>query len=174
MWLDRLATQGPSSRTISPLPSPLPRRTSSAQGAAYPIYQRPGLSKKNSSTSLASAGSSTSVLASSKRVNGSGLKHSTTVSDGPDPEEVLAKIVGSRPDADGLRQEPDGEITEEDLDLEYEFGDLSLRDLAAAGEKDRNMEPSPQSIQECMLEIFFFSACSVAFHPLGVASRTHR
>ncbi|KAH8889785.1 Vps52-domain-containing protein [Thozetella sp. PMI_491] len=134
MWLDRMGTQHsgtsspqPNSRPISPMP--LPRRTSSVRGP-YLTSQRPGAPQRASSLSLASNDSSSSFLAASKRANGSGLKQSTTVDDAQDPEEVLAKVLGPKPSGAATRGRQRGPISEDDLELDYDFGGLSLRELA--------------------------------------------
>ncbi|KAK1755779.1 Sac2 family-domain-containing protein [Echria macrotheca] len=135
MWLDRRpgalpgnATGAPPSSSSRPI-SPLPRRTSSSRGP-YLASQRPGTTPRGSSLSLASSDSSTSLLASSKRPNGSTLRQSTTVEDAPDPEEVLSSILGPSPGGAGLGISQGSSITEEDLNLDFDFGDLSLRELA--------------------------------------------
>ncbi|KAK3688139.1 Sac2 family-domain-containing protein [Podospora appendiculata] len=156
MWLDRLAGQHPgsaspqsNSRPISPLP--LPRRTSSARGP-YLTSQRPGSTPRGSTQSLASLASndsSTSLLASSKRANGSALKQSVTVDDAPDPEKVLDRILGSLPDIASSGGEDISSITQDDLDLDFDFGGLSLRELAAgdAEVEDRDTYRS-QTVQD--------------------------
>ncbi|KAH8912547.1 Vps52-domain-containing protein [Coniochaeta sp. PMI_546] len=121
MWLDRLAghqsgsaTPQANSRPISPLP----RRTSSGRGPGpYLTSQasalRPSVTPRGSSLSLISNDSTSSFLASSRRPNGSGLKQSTTVATGIGPEEPH-KVT----------------ISEDDLDFDFDFAGLSLRDLA--------------------------------------------
>ncbi|KAK4112162.1 Vps52-domain-containing protein [Canariomyces notabilis] len=136
MWLDRFGgqhpgnTPGPSPPSQSRTQSPLPRRTSSARGP-YVTSQRPGISPRGSSLSLVSNDSSSSLLASSKRANGSALKQSTTVGDAPDPEEVLARILGPLPDPATPGNSQPGRMTEDDLEGEFDFGGLSLRELAS-------------------------------------------
>lgn len=190
MWLDRFGGQHPGGTGTPPPPntanyttsysvgghsnpnstaqsrsqsqSPLPRRTSSARGP-YLTSQRPGISPRGSSLSLASSDSSSSLLAAAKRSNGSALKQSTTIGDSPDPEAVLARILGPMPDApaaggggaDGEGQEDQEDrtrrITEDDLDLEYDFGGLSLRELAG-GVGAHQAAPDayrPQTVEDC-------------------------
>ncbi|KAK3306630.1 Sac2 family-domain-containing protein [Chaetomium strumarium] len=134
MWLDRFAGQHPGSTPSPPnsqsrAQSPLPRRTSSARGP-YLTSQRSGISPRGSSLSLGSNDSSSSLLAAAKRINGSGLKQSTTVDDAPDPETVLARILGPSPDRTNSEHTQTRRITEDDLGLGFDFGGLSLRELA--------------------------------------------
>ncbi|KAK4126344.1 Vps52-domain-containing protein [Parathielavia appendiculata] len=138
MWLDRFAGQHPPGS--APLPpniqnrshSPLPRRTSSARGPYVTSQQRPGILSRGSSLSLASNDSSSSLLGASKRTNGSALKQSTIVGDAPDPEAVLARILGPLHDPATSEEDQTRRITEDDLDLDFDFGGLSLHELAAA------------------------------------------
>ncbi|KAK3905451.1 Sac2 family-domain-containing protein [Staphylotrichum tortipilum] len=184
-WLDRFGGQHPGGTGTPPPPnsasygighsnansstaqsrsqsqSPLPRRTSSARGP-YLTSQRPGISPRGSSLSLASSDSSSSLLVASKRTNGSALKQSTTVGDSPDPEAVLARILGPLPDApaaaadggaDAVGEDQEDRtrrITEDDLDLEYDFGGLSLRELAGAAGPDRAAPDAyrPQTVED--------------------------
>ncbi|KAK4450698.1 Sac2 family-domain-containing protein [Podospora aff. communis PSN243] len=140
MWLDRrpgsLPGSGagtPGSQSSSRPISPLPRRTSSSR-SPYLTSQRPGGSAsggaRGSALSLVSNDSSSSLLAVSKRANGSTLKHSTTVEDAPDPEVVLAGILGPSPSATASRDVRARPITEEDFDFDFDFGGLGLRELA--------------------------------------------
>ncbi|KAH6631650.1 Sac2 family-domain-containing protein [Chaetomium tenue] len=138
MWLDRFAGPHPGNTPSPPnsqsrTHSPLPRRTSSARGP-YLTSQRPGLSPRGSSLSLASNDSSSSLLGASKRNNGSALKQSTTADNAPDPETILASVLGPLPDnTTPLEEYRAGKITEDDLELDFDFGGLSLRELAEGG-----------------------------------------
>lgn len=154
MWLDRLA--GQQAGTASPQPnsrpmSPLPRRTSSSRGP-YLTSQRAGNTPRGSSLSLVSNDSSSSLLSSSRRVNGSTLKQSTTAPDGPDPEEVLGALLGSTPAGSTSGDRTKSSITRHDLDFNFDFGGLSLRELAL---DDRSSDSASiyrtQTIEECML-----------------------
>ncbi|KAK0643486.1 Sac2 family-domain-containing protein [Cercophora newfieldiana] len=142
MWLDRRpgslpgsgAGTPPSQASSRPI-SPLPRRTSGSRGLGpYLTSQRPGASggARGSTLSLVSNDSSSSLLAASKRANGSTLKHSTTFEDAPapDPETVLAGILGPSPSGTASGDLRDRPITAEDLDLDFDFGGLGLRELA--------------------------------------------
>ncbi len=173
MWLDRFAGQHPgtapsptsNTQSRSQSQSPLPRRTSSARGP-YLTSQRPGISPRASSLSLVSNDSSSSLLGASKRTNGSALKQSTTVGDAPDPEAILAKILGSLPDAttpaEGDRTR---RITEEDLDLDFDFGGLSLHEFAG-GDADQATADAyrPQTVEDCRLpQTLAFFLCTHSF-----------
>ncbi|KAI0394364.1 Vps52-domain-containing protein [Xylariaceae sp. FL0594] len=134
MWLDRLAGQSASPASSQPPSraySPAPRRTASGQGPYMTSQQRPSISQRNSSLSLASATSSaSSLLASSRRATGSTLKQTTTAYTGPDPVDVLESLLDKRKPP----QEFESIITSEDLEAEYDFGGLSLRSLALSEE----------------------------------------
>ncbi|KAM0809920.1 putative Vacuolar protein sorting-associated protein 52 A [Seiridium cardinale] len=135
MWLDRLAGQPsgspsssqPGSRAYSPAPG---RRTPSNLGP-YLTSQRPGAAARSSSLlSLASNDSSTSsLLGVSRRANGSTLKQSTTTYSGPEPVDILNTLLGEGT-TDGDNQAAPTAITQEDLELDFDFGGLSLTELA--------------------------------------------
>lgn len=133
--------------------SPGPRRLSHLGPAS--AAQRPGFNPRSSSLSLHSNDSSTSLLASVRRPNGSGLKRSITVPDAQEPLEVLEKLLGSegkeisQPDTvvNGLHTTED-DFDEGEIDLEG----LSLRELALQKSpyaKDENVYTS-QTVEECM------------------------
>ncbi|KAL2874164.1 Vacuolar protein sorting-associated protein 52 [Colletotrichum sp. CLE4] len=138
MWLDRLAAQSNSSPSASQPGSrpysPLPRRTSSSP---YVTSQRPGITPRGSQLSLVSNDSSSSFLAS-RRVNGSGLKQSQTTYDGPDSIEILGQILDTAP----ISETTTATITENDLELDFHFEGLSLRELASSDEIDTNYADS--------------------------------
>src|SRR4051812_16499289 len=160
MWLDRRPGSLPGSGTGTPPSqassrpiSPLPRRTSGSRGP-YLTSQRPGGSSaaRGSALSLVSNDSSSSLLAASKRANGSTLKQSTTVEDAPDPEAVLAGILGpssSRSASEDIRH--GRRITAEDLDLDFDFGGRDLRELVNSdAQLDVRAAPHrPQSVEDC-------------------------
>ncbi|KXX82152.1 Vacuolar protein sorting-associated protein 52 B [Madurella mycetomatis] len=151
MWLDRFGGQHPGnapSPSQSRTQSPLPRRTSSARGP-YLTSQRPGISPRASSLSLVSNDSSSSLLAASKRTNGSALKQITTAGDAPDPEEILTRILGALPDPATSGGSQNGRITDDDLDFDFDFGGLSLRELAGR-ETDPEVADSyrPQTVED--------------------------
>lgn len=131
--------------------SPGPRRLSHLGPAS--AAQRPGFNPRSSSLSLHSNDSSTSLLASVRRPNGSGLKRSITVPDAQEPLEVLEKLLGSegkeisQPDTvvNGLHTTED-DFDEGEIDLEG----LSLRELALQKSpyaKDENVYTS-QTVEE--------------------------
>lgn len=148
MWLDRLAAQSNSSPSASQPGSrpysPLPRRTSSSP---YVTSQRPGITPRGSQLSLVSNDSSNSFLAS-RRVNGSGLKQSQTTYDGPDSVEILGQILDTAPTSEATTIT----ISENDLELDFQFEGLSLRELASSDEIDRSDADSyrRQTAEECM------------------------
>ncbi|KAK3398662.1 Sac2 family-domain-containing protein [Sordaria brevicollis] len=154
MWLDRRPGQHPGSaappqnnRSISPLP----QRTSSR--GPYLAPQRPGLNTRGSSAlSLVSNDSSSSLLASAKKPNGSSLRQSSTVDDAPNPEEVLARILGQFPSSNTTQQpesKPTSGITEDDLDFDVDFGGLSLTELAGPDVSSRQADTyKPQTVQD--------------------------
>ncbi|KAI0828440.1 Vps52-domain-containing protein [Hypoxylon sp. FL0890] len=142
MWLDRLAGQSTSPAPSQPgsrAYSPAPRRTPSGLGPYITSQQRPGLTPRSSSLSLASTESSaSSFLASSRRANGSALKESKTIYSGPDPVDILNKLLGDekRHAASATRSAADSvsSISAEDLQLDFDFGGLSVRELALSEE----------------------------------------
>ncbi|KAI5861895.1 Vps52-domain-containing protein [Durotheca rogersii] len=161
MWLDRLAGQSaspapspPGSRSYSPAP----RRTPSGLGPYITSQQRPGLNPRSSSLSLASTESSSSFLASSRKANGSALKESKTAYAGPEPSQILNKLLGD----DGQNAASGTEsasksvisISAEDLELEYDFAGLSIRELALSegSPADDLAVHGPQSAEEYELE----------------------
>ncbi|KAI0888686.1 Vps52-domain-containing protein [Annulohypoxylon maeteangense] len=144
MWLDRLAGQSTSPAPSQPGSrsySPAPRRTTSGLGPYITSQQRPGLgiTPRSSSLSLASTESSaSSFLASSKRANGSTLKESRTIYAGPDPVEILGTVLGDDKQHAGSATksvvESVSSISAEDLQLEFDFGGLSIKELALSEE----------------------------------------
>ncbi|KAI0441776.1 Vps52-domain-containing protein [Xylaria telfairii] len=155
MWLDRLAGQSPSPASSQPPSraySPAPPRSSSGLGP-YLTSQRPGLTPRSSSLSLASADSSTSsLLTSSRRATGSNLKQTTTTYTGPDPVDILTALLGGSNGSiqtSDLSQNSITSITSEDLNAVFDFGDLSLHSLALSDEPlpitvDSKRQQSPE------------------------------
>ena len=172
MWSGRLAGQS----STSPAPSqpgsrsysPVPRRSTSGLGPYITSQQRPGISPRASSLSLVSNDSSTSnssFLASSRKVNGSALKQSTTAYAGPDPVDVLNKLLGNgdeaavesgRPSASAASTlpspSPSSTITPSDLELDFDFGGMSLRELALSEDPvaEGTYVHRSQTVEECM------------------------
>lgn len=148
MWLDRLAgqTSGSGSSTpqsVSRSYSPLPRRTSSNL-SPYVTSQRQGHSPRGSSLSLVSSDSSISLLASSRRPNGSGLKQSSAPAAYPSSSiETLEKLLGT---ASSSTAADEFEIVDSDFDLDFDFGDLSLNELAALHDDSNDV---PQVTRRC-------------------------
>ncbi|KAI2624300.1 Vps52-domain-containing protein [Hypoxylon sp. NC1633] len=142
MWLDRLAGQSSSPSSSQPgsrAYSPAPRRTPSGLGPYITSQQRPGVTPRSSSLSLASTDSSaSSFLAVSRRPNGSTLKESRTLYTGPDPAEILDKLLGDDGNnaAATTTSAPSSvsSISAEDLQLEFDFDGLSVRELALSEE----------------------------------------
>jgi len=163
MWLDRLSGHSTPAATPSGSPpppanraySPAPRRSSHLGPAA--AAQRPGFNPRSSSLSLNSNDSTTSLLASSRRPNGSGLKQSVTAVDAPNPLRVLEKLLGPE---GNLRSEVSsrGEGSNGNVDLgqdfanELDFEGLSLRELALRASPFANDEHlyTTQTVEECM------------------------
>ncbi|ATY60879.1 Vps52 Sac2 family [Cordyceps militaris] len=148
MWLDRLAGQASGSGSSTPQSvsrsySPLPRRTSSNL-SPYVTSQRQGQSPRGSSLSLVSSESTASLLASSRRPNGSGLKQSSAPAAHPTSsietlEKLLRKTPSSAPTADS-------DILDSDFDLDFDFAGLSLKELAASQDDvdALSITPKPQ------------------------------
>ncbi|EPE26118.1 hypothetical protein GLAREA_02030 [Glarea lozoyensis ATCC 20868] len=155
MWLDRLS--GHSTPAATPLASsssstkrsysPGARRSSNL--APPTSGPRPGFSPRSSSLSLPSNDSTTSLLSSSRRPNGSGLKHSAATVDIPNPLEVLEKLVGS-----GIQSEPvefEGDDEEYgDFELDLDFEGLTLHEIASGRSSpgDHGREFATQSVEE--------------------------
>lgn len=174
MWLDRLGANPPPSGFDSRPISPLPRRVSARAGSPYLTSQQ--RSARVSTASLVSSGdsqsaSTTSLLRSSSfraaangagaAAGGSSLRQSHTIDDGSESFAVLGKILGAEAATNGKgsgsslngAKGASSTITEEDLDREFDFGGLSLRDFVArgdgAGEEGAGAYRS-QTVDECM------------------------
>ncbi|EHK20256.1 uncharacterized protein TRIVIDRAFT_68946 [Trichoderma virens Gv29-8] len=152
MWLDRLAASqasasGPSTPQItSRHNSPLPRRTSSTL-SPYITSQRQGPSPRGSSLSLISSDSTTSLLASSRKPNGSDARQQP--GQAPDSVGVLEKLLAADSEVVGKTQSRASLITQEDLTLDVDFGGLSLKELAAGSfDQDALGLRRPQSASE--------------------------
>ena len=138
MWLDRLAGTAPSSGSSTPQPasrpySPLPRRTSSTL-SPYATSHRAAPSPRSSSLSLVSNDSTSSLLASSRKPNGSGLRQSIVPEADYDPLEILeTQLSQSSADAqDPVSHHQIVSITEADLAIEADFESLPLKEFAAS------------------------------------------
>ncbi|KAM3065517.1 Vacuolar protein sorting-associated protein 52 [Clarireedia jacksonii] len=139
MWsLDRLS--GHTTPSASP-PPPLNRNISRRPNHLAPSQagSRPAFNPRSSSLSLLSNDSTTSLLSSSRKPNGSNLKQSAIPADAPDPLKVLGRLLGDgqavqSPSAQGQRQTTSAAtavVIEED-EAEIDFGGLSLQDILAA------------------------------------------
>ncbi|CZR62370.1 related to SAC2 protein [Phialocephala subalpina] len=141
MWLDRLSGHSTPAATPSGSPpppanraySPAPRRQSHLAPAS--AAQRPGFNPRSSSLSINSNDSTTSLLSSSRKPNGSGLKQSVTAPDVADPLEVLEKLLGpegNAPDVSKPKSTVNGtRAAEYDDNEDLDFEGLSLRELAS-------------------------------------------
>ncbi|KAL7933810.1 Sac2 family domain-containing protein [Trichoderma chlorosporum] len=152
MWLDRLAAtqasvSGPSTPQItSRHNSPLPRRTPSTL-SPYITSQRQGPSPRGSSLSLVSSDSTTSLLASARKPNGSEARQQP--GQAPDSVHVLEKLLAADAEVVGKAQSRTSLITQEDLAFDVDFGGLSLKELAAGGlDQDATNLHRPQSARE--------------------------
>ncbi|OAA69035.1 Vps52 / Sac2 family protein [Cordyceps fumosorosea ARSEF 2679] len=154
MWLDRLAGQASGSGSSTPQSvsrsySPLPRRTSSNL-SPYVTSQRQGQSPRGSSLSLISSESSASLLTSSRRPNGSSLKQSSApVAHPTNSIETLEKLLGKAPSSTTAG---DTEILDPDFDLDFDFGGLSLKELAASQMDVDAPPPNRKSQKPCDYE----------------------
>lgn len=155
MWLDRLSSNSTPSGSPPPPTNrsfPTTTRRPSNLGPSTSA-QRPGFNPRSSSLSLASNESTTSLLASSRRPNGSGLRQSTTVPDTADPLEVLEKLLGSEGKGSTSSSKAPGingaNNASEESDFELDFEGLSLRELALGQEDERESVYATQSIEEC-------------------------
>ncbi|CAG7566564.1 unnamed protein product [Fusarium equiseti] len=151
MWLDRLAggpATSPGPSTPQPGGRPYPKRTSSTL-SPYVTSQRPGASPRGSSLSLASNDSSSSLLSSARRSNGSGLRQASTIETGPDSLEVLETLLAGFSDASD-QPEKKTTIYQDDLDFEADFGGLSLKELATSQPPDTTISDNrkPKTTEE--------------------------
>jgi vacuolar protein sorting-associated protein 52 len=153
MWLDRLAG-GPANTSGSSTPqpasrpySPLPRRTSSSL-SPYVTSQRAGHSPRASSLSLVSNDSTTSLLSSSRRANGSNPRLNSTAEEVPKPAEILGKIFPVVPEGQQSLI-----VSEDDLAFDPDFGGLTLKELVdsdtAQDELAAALQPRSQAGEEC-------------------------
>jgi len=151
MWLDRLSGHS----TPPPPPhnrsySPLPRRSSHL--APPTASKRPGFSPQSSTLSLVSNDSTTSLLGSSKKTNGSGLKQSTVIDDYPEPLEVLQKLLRAESKDSDIKDVSGNGTGDLNLEEDLDFSGLSLRELAKSqqSESDDIHSHVPQTLEECM------------------------
>lgn len=175
MWLDRLGANAPPSGFDSRPISPLPRHVSARAGSSpYVTSQQRSVRASAASLVSSDSASTTSLLRSSsyRGPNGgaanSSLRQSHTVDDGTESLGVLGRILGddaatastSGNGTSHARAPNDITITEEDIDGDFDFGGLSLKEFlaqedvggAAVGQIHR-----PQTIEECMCSSLFSS-----------------
>ena len=176
MWLDRLSHSGGASpqNNGSRSVSPMPRRPSGASRGPYMTSQR---SARASSLSLLSNDSTSSLLTSRKQ-DGSSLRQSTSATT-PTPGDnkardeaalaLLGRLIGASPRNSLAEDSADEdqevlEITDEDLEGDYDFGGLTLRELASESAAARqSYQHSSRSPEDCMFgrgrvsPFFFFS-----------------
>lgn len=153
MWLDRLSSHSTPSGSPPPANrsySPAVRRPSHLAPTSTP--QRPGFSPRSSSLSLVSNDSTTSLLASAKKPNGSALRQPSTVPDVTDPLEVLEKILG--PEGKGVvvpaNNTSNGDAGDENDEV-LDFGGLNLHEFVASEELPKGVTVyNAQTIEECM------------------------
>lgn len=155
MWLDRLSANSTPNQSSVPVHnrpySPAPPRRPSHLAPQPGSYR--GFSPRSSSLSLHSNESTTSLLSSSRKVNGSNLRQSAAVPAYPEPIEVLEKLLGSgtRP-TDQPPQDSEVDVQGDgDFDEHVDFNGLSLHALAlSAGENVDSVVYRPQTVEECM------------------------
>ncbi len=161
MWLDRLSGHSTPAATPSGSPpppanraySPAPRRPNHLGPAS--AAQRPGFNPRSSSLSINSNDSTTSLLSSSRKPNGSGLKQSVTITDAPDPLEVIEKLLGpegsATPETSRSKSALNGtSVAEVDDEEELDFEGLSLRELASRNPPpEEDIEYTVQTTEEC-------------------------
>jgi hypothetical protein len=93
------------------------------------------------------------------------------VDNAPDPETILAGILGHVPDNTPSEDDQTRRITEDDLDLEFDFGGLSLRELAG-GDAARATADTyrPQTVEDCRSPRAR-AACSSCTHSFNIVER---
>ena len=153
MWLDRLSGHSTPSNAPPPLHnrpySPLPRRSSHL--APPTASKRPGFSPQSSTLSLVSNDSTTSLLGSSKKTNGSGLRQSTFIDDHPEPLQTLRKLLGTESKGLDVSNVSLNGSDNLNLDGELDFSGLRLRELAKLqqSESDDLHSHVSQTLEEC-------------------------
>ncbi|KAF2684014.1 Sac2 family protein [Lentithecium fluviatile CBS 122367] len=160
MWgLDRLSAHSTPSGTPPRRDSysPAPRRPYAA--GPMPLPPRPGINPRSSSLSLVSPASSTTSLPAGARIpNGAGRRRPLggAPPNVPDPLQMLESIMGGPPRkpvaskggrVGTMPNKPD------EIDVDIDFGGLSLRDFAAEAAADTQQSSpvhtySAQSVEE--------------------------
>jgi len=94
-----------------------------------------------------------------------------TVTDAPDPLDVLAKLLGSEGKGAIAKPQTNGDnVAEDELELELDFEDLSLREFASRKSSSAEKEHvyATQMIEECRL---CDSASQESANPLNSRAR---
>lgn len=117
--------------------------------------------------SLVSNDSSTSLLPGSRRLNGSSLRQSSTVPNLADSLETLERLLRDpcEIDADNeKRKARTTSIVEADLEFDYDFGGLSLKELAASQppEDSSAVSRKAQTVEECRSPCLTLPGSSIA------------
>ncbi|PHH77038.1 hypothetical protein CDD83_4175 [Cordyceps sp. RAO-2017] len=152
MWLDRLAGGTSGSSTPHPVGrpySPLPRRTPSAL-SPYVTSQRPGHSTRSSSLSIVSNDSFTSLLSSSRRLNISGLRHSSTPAVTCSPTGMLGRWLSGKEYSSDGSEEQTALILEADLEFNADFRGFALTELVSFVQ---NTDPADLQHEQVVHEI---------------------
>ncbi|KAF2639480.1 Sac2 family protein [Massarina eburnea CBS 473.64] len=166
MWgLDRITSNSTLSGTTTPPPrrdySPAPRRP--YPSGPGPLPPRPGLLPRTSSLTIVSPNASSPSRPSTPRApNGSARpRPNGTVPAGlPDPLQVLKSIMGGPPrNPVAVKAAADAEVISkpEEVELDMDFGGLSLKDFAREAATETRQSSSvhtysPQSVEEFDLE----------------------
>ena len=165
MWLSGRSTPAATPSGSPPPPanrsySPAPRRPSNL--APSSAAQRPPFNPRSSSLSLVSNDSTTSLLSSSRRPNGSGLKQSVTAVNAPDPLEVLERLLGSEGKEKASSKSANGTFANKntvdyDYEAELDFDGLTLREIVEGQPSNAKEEHVyiTQTIEECMFNRVF-------------------
>lgn len=155
MWLDRLSSNStvsgsPPAAAAANRPLSSASRRGTGLAASNSAPQRPSFNPRSSSLSLISNDSTASLLASSRRQNGSVLKQSSAVvRDAPDPLLVLAKLLGSEEGSAKARSSNRTDHTIES-DFELDFDGLTLQEFVKILPFREEDAYKPQTVEECM------------------------
>lgn len=93
-------------------------------------------------------------------MNGSGLRQSTTITDHPEPLEVIQKLLGTDSKGVDIKDVSVDVIEDINAEEELDFSGLSLRELAEPqqSEIDELQSHVPQTVEECMYSLRFLAA----------------
>lgn len=158
MWLDRLAggpatSSGATTPQPGSKPNPLSRRTSSNL-SPYITSQRQGHSPRASSLSLVSNDSTSSLLSTSRRPNGSAQPRLPSAPEQVvDSIEILERLLNAGASEEKPQVKRPAFITKADLEMDVDFRGLSLQELASSDLPLPDATPSsarrPQTVEEC-------------------------